>query len=495
MAPKIAVVGAGPGGLTTAMILAQQGYDVDIFEKESTLGGRNARLSLGDYHFDLGPTFLMMTFILRQVFERAGKNLDDYCTVMPLDPMYRLNFADVTLEPSPDHEKMRASITELFPGEEAGFDRLLKTEKRRYTYMYPCLQRPYSRLLDMVSKPLIKALPHLSMGKSLYQVLSGYFKSEELKTAFTFQAKYIGMSPWECPGLYTMIPYVEHAFGIDHVAGGLSSISEAMAEIAREGGARIHLSSPVKQIDTDNHKTARGLTLENGESYSFDAVLINADFGYAATNLFAPGVIKKWNTKKLSRKKYSCSTFMIYLGLDTLYDEPHHQIVFARDYKANISDIVSEERLSDDMSVYVRNASISDPSLAPTGHSALYILVPVTNTRAPFEWTDERTAQYRKQILSVLKSRTGMKDIEDHIVKEKIITPDNWEHDHNLFVGSTFNLGHNLSQMLYLRPRNEFEEVKNCYLAGGGTHPGSGLPTIYESGKISADLIMEKFPL
>ncbi|ERP38671.1 phytoene desaturase family protein [Chitinivibrio alkaliphilus] len=495
MAPRIGIVGAGPGGLTSAMILAHRGYDVDVFEKEATLGGRNASLQLGDYTFDVGPTFLMMTFILREVFEHAGKNLDDYCTVIPLDPMYRLDFGEISLEPSAHHEKMRAQIARLFPGEEEGFDRLLKREKSRYEYMYPCLQRPYSTAGSMLSKTLLRAVPHLSMGKSLYGVLSDYFQSEELKTAFTFQAKYIGMSPWQCPGLYTMIPYVEHAFGIDHVTGGLSAISEAMAQVTREHGGKIYLSTPVKQIETDSKKRARGVILESGERHSYDAVIVNADFGYAATNLFAPGVIRKWQKKTLDKKKYSCSTFMLYLGLDTLYDEPHHQIVFAEDYKANIGDIVSEKRLSDDMSIYIRNASKTDPTLAPKGHSALYILVPVSNTRAPFSWDEKRTREYRRKILDRIIARTGMKDLESHIVEEKCLTPDMWEHEFNLFDGSTFNLGHNLSQMLYLRPRNKFEEVGNCYLVGGGTHPGSGLPTIYESGKISANLVSEEYPL
>ncbi|MHC4885557.1 MAG: hypothetical protein ACYTGH_10780 [Planctomycetota bacterium] len=141
------------------------------------------------------------------------------------------------------------------------------------------------------------------------------------------------------------------------------------------------------------------------------------------------------------------------------------------------------------MSIYVRNASVTDKTLAPEGHSALYILVPVANNRSPLTWGEEEVRRYRDAIVQRIEARTGMKDLSKHIVVEERITPTDWEHDHNLFIGSTFNMGHHLSQMLYLRPHNRFEEVERCYLVGGGTHPGSGLPTIYESGRISADLV------
>ncbi|MGM0442790.1 MAG: phytoene desaturase family protein [Fibrobacterota bacterium] len=494
MAPRIAVVGAGPGGLTSAMLLAHRGYDVTVFEREEHPGGRNGCIEQEGYRFDLGPTFLMMTYILREVFRKTGRSLDDYCTLTRLDPMYRLVFRDVTIEPTSDHEKMRAQIARLFPGQEKGYDRLLEREKVRYTHMYPCLKRPYDSPLSMMAPTVLKAAPHLSIGKSLYGVLGEYFSNDTLRTAFTFQAKYLGMSPWECPGLYTMIPYVEHAFGIDHVEGGLSQISAAMAQVVEEEKGSIRCSTPVKQVLTDERRRARGVILEDGTTEDFDAVILNADFGYAAQNLFAPGVIRRWNSKKLRKSSFSCSTFMLYLGLDTLYDEPHHQIIFADDYKKNIGDIVSERRLSDDMSIYVRNASITDSTLAPEGHSALYVLVPVSNTRSPFTWDERLTADYRRKILDRIRERTGMKDLEDHIVTEKVLTPDDWENRHKLYIGSTFNLGHNLHQMLYLRPHNRFEEVRRCYLVGGGTHPGSGLPTIYESGRIAADLIEEDLP-
>lgn len=484
----VVIIGAGPGGLTAGMILSKRGYKVSIFEKEATVGGRNAAISMNNYTFDTGPTFLMMTFVLREMFAEAGRSLDDYCKVLPLDPMYKLSFNDFAISPTADRTKMKEQIAKYFPGNESGLDLFHKKEKVRYDKMYPCLKKDYSKLKEMFSKPLLKALPHLSLGRTLMGVLGNYFTDEQLRICFTFQAKYIGMSPWECPAAFAIMPYIEHSMGIDHIEGGLSKISDAMATVIGELGGEIHLNTPVKKVVVAG-RNATGVELVSGDIINADSVVINADFGHAMETLFDKGVIRKWSPRKLREKKYSCSTFMLYLGVDKIYDEPHHNILFANDYKENVKDIISRSRLSDDMSIYVRNASVIDSTLAPQGHSALYVLVPTLNQKTGTSWNDELTKSYRDKVMQRIMERTSMKDLDKHITCEKIITPGEWQERRNLFLGATFNLGHTITQMLYLRPRNKFEEVNHCYLVGGGTHPGSGLPTIYESARISSDLI------
>lgn len=488
----IIIVGAGPGGLATAMILSARGFRVTVFEKESQIGGRNAEVKQGPYRFDLGPTFLMMKYLLDEVFEECGHQTSDFLDCRPLDPMYRLFFNDKSMVVYQNREKMRAEIEKIFPGEGAGLDRFYEKESLRFEKLYPCLQKEYGGLTSVLSVDLIKAFPYIAPGRSLYDVLSDYFKAEELRLSFTFQSKYLGMSPWECPGLFALIPYTEHAHGIYHVMGGLSEIPQAFAKAAQKSGAKIRTSAPVKQIIVKNSK-AVGVTLENGETHLADEVIINADFGHAMQNLFEKGVIKKYTPKKLENTTYSCSTFMMYLGLDRVYDCEHHSIVFAHNYKQNLKDI-SANRFSDDISVYVRNASPLDASLAPPGHSAIYILAPVANNRSQIDW-EEIKLSYREKILDLLESRSPYKDIRKHIKEELIITPHDWEHKSSVYMGATFNMGHNWNQMLYLRPHNKFEEVDNCYLVGGGTHPGSGLPTIFESARISSNLISKKYKI
>jgi len=485
---NIIIVGAGPGGLTAAMLLAHRGCKVSIYEKESVVGGRNAPLKVGPYTFDTGPTFLMMEFILAQIFSETGRNIHDYLKITKLDPMYRLVYKDAEILMNSNHAKMAAELERVFPGSGKPFKKFLKKEKNRFEKLFPCLQKPYSSLLDFVDSKLIKALPYLSPGRSMFSELGKYFPQDDLRLAFTFQSKYIGMSAWECPALFNLIPYVEHGFGIYHTEGGLNAISLAMEKVCGEQGVAMHKNTPVRSLIRDGRKV-KGVYLQDGSAVYGDEIIVNADFGYAAENLMGP--LRKYTKKKLSGMNYSCSIFMLYFGLDRVLDIPHHNIYFARDYRKNVQDIFKNKTLSTDTSFYLQNASITDPTLAPKGHSTLYVLVPVTNNRAGINWEKEKH-RFKELVLDTIQDRTGIKNIRSSIRAEYINTPDDWEKKYNVYTGGVFNIGHNLSQMLYRRPHNKFEELENCYLTGGGTHPGSGLPTIYESARISANMLCKK---
>ena len=204
------------------------------------------------------------------------------------------------------------------------------------------------------------------------------------------------------------------------------------------------------------------------------------------------GALRKYTPARLEKTKLSCSTYMLYLGVDRTYDIPHHMIVFADDYKANVEAVFKGKRVSRDISFYVRNASVTDPTLAPEGHSSLYVLVPVANLRGDGDWAAEKQP-FRETVLDALETRGGLQGLRGHIREEREITPEDWQSEHNVYRGATFSLAHNLGQMIYLRPRNKFEDLEHCYLVGGGTHPGSGLPTIYESGRIAANLLSREY--
>ena len=488
---KVIIVGAGPGGLSAGMLLASKGYSVDIYEKEEKVGGRNSFFNLGDYVFDIGPTFLMMKDVLEDVFEKSGKRLEDFVETIRLDPMYRLKFADGReLYPSPDMENMKQTMESFSTGSFKGYLKYLKKEDKKYNKLIPCLSIPYGKLSDFFSRNLISALPYLDVHTSLYNVLSRYFSDPDIRIAFTFQAKYIGMSPWTAPGLFSIISYIEHGGGIFHVTGGLNRLSHGMAEAFEQSGGRIHLSSLVKRVIIEN-KEAVGVELEDGTIEKSDYVVINADFAHAMTSIVDKRDRKKWTDEKLMNKDYSCSTFMLYLGVNKEFkDIPHHSIIFAEDYKRNIDEITEDKVLSDDFSFYVQNASVTDSTLAPEGKSTIYVLVPVPNKKGTIDWESEKQ-NLRNKIIEALEKKGNYHGLSHSIEEEKIKTPDDWEDEHSVYLGATFNLAHSIKQMLYFRPHNEFEEFKNCYLVGGGTHPGSGLPTIYESGKISAGLIMK----
>ncbi len=486
---KIGIVGAGPGGLTCAMLLAHKGYDVTVLEKADEVGGRSAPINIGDFTFDTGPTFLMMKYVLDEIFESCDRKSTDYLEFKLLDPMYQLNFKDFKVKISSDKEKMKSEINRVFPGKESGLDKFYSKERKRYEKIIKNLYRAYSSLTSFLSPKLLSALPSFFLGGSIFDNLGKYFDEEKLRICFTFQSKYLGMSPWECPAAFTMIPFVEHEFGIYHVRGGLNEIPQAMAKVVEEENGQIITGKTVDKIVTQG-KTVTGVQFNDGKVMNFDKVVVNADFGYAMTGLFDPGKIKKYSAEKLEKKKFSCSTFMLYLGVDKIYRAPHHNIVFAENYRQNIADI-TEGRLSDDFSFYVQNASVTDDRLAPSGKSAIYVLVPTPNNRSNIDWDAEERG-FKEKVFDAVENRTPMSDIRDHIEVEKIITPKQWEKDYNVYIGATFNLAHNLRQMLYFRPHNRYEELKNLYLVGGGTHPGSGLPTIYISGIVTSGLISKQ---
>lgn len=483
------IVGAGPGGLAAAMLLGAKGYEVDVYEKQPVPGGRSGRLKLGDYTFDRGATFLMMPQLLEELFEQAGRSVHDYVELHKLDPLYGLYFDQgrTVLMPSSDNEETARRIQALFPGEEAGFYRFMTDESVKYAHVEPLLRRPFGGFGDYMKADAIKALPHLKITDTVYGQLSRYFKDERLKYAFTFQSKYLGMSAWECPGTFTILSFMEHRYGLLHPKGGISALWDAMVRVAEEHGVRFHLGTPVERILTEKGR-AVGVSVKGGERRTADHVVIGADFATAMNGLFEPGVLKKYTPEKLEAKKYSCSTAMLYLGIDGEIDLPHHSVHFANDYPKNVEEITGSQKLSEDPSIYVHNPSKLDPTLAPAGKSAIYVLMPVPNLKGDADWSGRRE-ELKEWMLDRVEAIDQLKGLRGRIEQEAFFTPLDWQDSLDVYRGATFNLSHNLGQMMAFRPHNKFEEVDRVWLVGGGTHPGSGLPTIFESARISVDLI------
>lgn len=487
--PSVVIVGGGPGGLASAMLLAHKGFRVSLYEKEPEVGGRSGAVTLGPYRFDIGSTLLLMKFLLDELFARVGKRPEDYLEFVAIDPMYRLDFKERSLTLSSRYQENLDEIGRVFPGNADGYRRFAEAEERRLALLYPCLQQSFTSPLAMLRPTVLGALPHVGLFSSVFDEMGKYFAEDDLKMAMSFQTAYLGMAPWDCPGGFAIIPYVEHAYGIHHVTGGLSQVCLAMANIAREFGAEIHTATAVAQVVTEGAHCS-GVRLADGTMVAADAVVVTTDFAWSMTHLFTPGVVRGWTPETLAKKRYSCSTFMLYLGLDTCYPTPHHNFIFADDYRREMTDIFTDAGLSDDFSLYVCNPSVTDATLAPAGHSALYVLVLVANNGAGIDWEKERDG-FRARVLQRLEERAGLHDLRSHICEERIITPQDWEEDHNIYRGAVFNLAHSIDQLLYLRPRNRFDEFNNCYLAGGGTSPGSGFPTILESARITTDLLCQ----
>ena len=482
---KIAIVGGGPGGLVTALLLAQQGHAIDIYEANDRVGGRSSKLSLGDYHFDLGPTFFIYRPIIDSILSKLNKKLEEILPIQAIDPLYELKFPTKTFHPYQDHLQMMKEIHRVFPGEEKGYQKYLKYERKRFEKVTPVLEKPFQSLLDYVRPEVLAAAPYLDLGQSLYQRLKKYFHSEELIYSMAFQSKYLGMSPWECPSLFSILSYMEHEHGIYHLKGGISAFHEALGSLAESMGVHIHLHSPVQQFNIEK-KRITSIRVHN-KDIPYDTVVMNADFKHAL-HLIPEQHRPSFKPGKVNTLKQSCSTFNVYLGLDKTYKLHPHTIVFSSNYRQNVEELTKGLVLSHHPSFYLHNPSSIDDSWAPKGHSALYVLVPVPNLHASIDWKKEKQ-RYTEYILDEIQSRAGLTDLRSHIQQLHVVSPLDWQDQYHVADGANFNLSHRMDQLLYFRPHNRFNDVKNLYLVGGGTHPGSGLPTIYQSGIIASELI------
>ena len=471
------------------MLLAKTGLDVTVVEKQARVGGRTSALEADGYRFDIGPTFFLYPQVLQEIFAAVGRDLFGEVPMKRLDPQYRLVFgAGGELNGTSDVDRMVSEIARLAPQDAPRFRQFMADNRVKLKKFTPCLQSPFSNWTDLVDARLLSVLPHLKPWKSLHSELSGYFKDPRLQLAFTFQSKYLGMSPFRCPSLFSILSFLEYEHGIWHPIGGCNALTRAMARVAEDLGATLCLNEPVEEILFEGRRTVGVRTAQR--ELRADAVVINADFGHAMTRLVPSHLRRRWTDAAIARKKFSCSTFMMYLGIEGSCDDlAHHNIYVAKDYRRNLDEIENQHVLSDDPSFYVENPCVTDSTMAPQGHSALYVLVPVSHLHPNIDWARERT-RFREVALRQL-SRIGLKDIDQRIRFERVLAPSDWESELGVYRGATFNLAHNLGQMLHLRPRNRFEEFDRMYLVGGGTHPGSGLPVIFESARISARLLLE----
>ncbi len=490
---RVVIIGAGPGGLACAMLMARAGAQVKLLERQRAVGGRTRTLVGGGFHFDLGPTFFLYPRVLEEIFQSVGRNLHDEVELIKLDPQYHLIFgAGGDLLATPDLPRMEQAIARLSPGDAGSFRRFLDDNRVKMDHFRSILESPFGSWRDLISPNLAKMLPCLHPLRSLDGELRRYFADERIRLALTFQSKYLGMSPFNCPSLFSILAFLEYEYGVFHPKGGCGAVSRAMASVAEDLGVEISLDDDVQEIMFDGRR-ATGVRSKSG-LHRASAVVVNADFARAMHRLVPDRLRRNWTNAKIARKKFSCSTFMLYLGIEGSYPHlAHHTIYLARNYRDNLDEIDSRHVLSADPSFYVQNACLTDPALAPAGMSTLYVLVPVTHQHANVDWAQEK-ARFRDLAVRQL-AKIGLGDVEKRIRFERVITPADWDHTYEIHRGSTFNLAHNLRQMLHLRPRNRFEDLKSVYLVGGGTHPGSGLPIIFEGARITSRLLAQDLGL
>lgn len=485
---SVLVVGAGVAGITAASHLAKAGMHVTVVEKDAMPGGRCGQFVRDGHRFDTGPTLFVMPQLYASEFQALGVSLEDRLELRRVDPTYRLVFDDgAQLLLTSDMTTMRVQLEAIEPGSFDGLERYMAAGARHYRVVAEkMVDRDFRWPTDYLR---IGALSLLARGNPLanhYRGMSAYFDAPRLKSAFTFQDLYVGLSPFEAPAILSLLSYTELAHGVWYPAGGMYSIVETLVDLARDAGVEFMFGVDVERIDIDAN-AAHGLKLVDGAHLQADVVLANADLPYVYESLLPPDE----TARSLSRKRFSCSAVSFFWGLDRPYDAlPPHTLFLADDYRANLDTIVRDHGLPSNPTVYVHAPGRLDAAAAPPGRDTLTAIVPVGHllSDGTQDWNELRD-RAREQVFRRLGT-VGLDDVRDHIRFEESRTPVTWATRHNLAKGATHGLSHTLTQMGYLRPRNRHARYKNLYFAGASTHPGTGVPTAMSSGRLAARRIV-----
>lgn len=487
---SVIVIGAGVGGIVAAAHLARQGVHVTVLEKNASPGGRCNRFSRDGHHFDTGPTLLVMPLLFEQEFQALGTSLRERLDLQRVDPTYHVVFDDGSgLALTSDLSLMRQQLEAIEQGSFDGFLRYVEEGTRHYNLaMERLVYRDFQHATDLFN---LSNLPLLFQVKPLlphYDHMSTYFDDPRLKAAFTFQDGYMGLSPFEAPATFSMMPYTELAHGVWYPRGGMYRVVEALMDLAAEAGVEFVYDAAVERIDV-NGAAARGVVMADGQQLAADAILANADLPYVYQDLLPPDDL----AERLEHKRFSYSAISFFWGVDKRYEAlGPHTLFLTDDYRANFQSIVKDLTLPHNPSMYIHAPARLDPSMAPPGQDTLIAIVPVghLDTNGEQDWGAIRD-RARQEVLRHLAT-LGINDLETRLKFEVSYTPLSWRKRYNLMKGSTHGLSHHLTQLAYFRPDNQHPRYHNLYFVGASTRPGTGIPTALVSARLAVSRMLEQ---
>jgi phytoene desaturase (3,4-didehydrolycopene-forming) len=486
------VIGAGIGGIAAAARLARNGFQVTVVEKNAQPGGRCNQIIQDGHRFDIGPTLFLMPEVFAETYAALGERMEDHLDLRRIDPTYNVRFPDgLSLQLTADLLKMQPQLDAV---EEKAFDGLLRYlaegNKHYRISLEKFVGRNFDNIFDYFSLANLPLLFQLKALTTHYHNIGSYFNDPRLKAAFTFQNMYLGLSPYDAPATYSLLQYIELAGGVWYPMGGMYRVIETLTSIAEKLGVKFVYKTPVKRLHVENNQVTRA-ELEDGSTLTADLFLGNADLPYIYKDLLPDD----GEAKKLEKQKYTCSTIMFYWGVDKLYPEiGPHNVFLAGDYKMSFDKIFKDHTLPGEPSFYVHAPARIDPTSAPAGQDTLFVLVPVghLDETNPQDW-DALVARARETVFDRLSNQVGVSDLRQHIKFEVVYTPLDWQEQFNLVKGAAFGLSHNFRQVGYLRPQNRHARYKNLYFAGASTHPGTGLPIVLLSAKLTTERILKEF--
>lgn len=486
------VIGAGLGGLASAMRLGAKGYRVTVLDRLDLPGGRGSSITQGGHRFDLGPTIVTVPQGLRDLWAACGRDFDRDVTLVPMDPFYQIQWADgSTFTMRGDDAAMEAEISRLSPGDLQGYRQFLKDAETRYWFGYQDLgRRPMNKLMD-----LIKVLPRFAMlraDRSVHGHAAKRFRDPRLQFAFSFHPLFIGGDPFRVTSMYALVSHLEKAFGVHYAMGGVQAIAQAMANVVRDQGGRILYGAEVDEILVENNR-ASGVRMKGGQRLGADLVVSNADAGHTYTRLLRNRPRKRWTDAHVASRRWSMGLFVWYFGTkgtrNMWRDVGHHTIAVGPRYREHIKDIFIRGKLADDMSLYVHRPSVTDPSVAPDGDDTFYVLSPVPHLGHDngVDWATE-AEPYRQKMLKMLEDRL-MPGLSERISESLVFTPETFRDRYLSPLGAGFSIEPRILQSAWFRPHNVSEELPGLFLAGAGTHPGAGVPGVIGTAEVLAQLV------
>jgi phytoene desaturase len=487
--PHAVIIGSGFGGLAAAVRLGAKGYRVTVLERLDALGGRACVHRQDGFTFDAGPTIITAPQLFEDLWRLCGREMSEDVDLRAVDPFYRIVFDDGDhIDCHADPVAMRAEVARIAPDDLEGYARFMVRSEAICRVGFEKLGHvPFMSLMDLVKNA--PDLLRLGGMHSVHGLVSQFVKNDKLRIALSFHPLFVGGNPFDTTAVYCLISHLERRWGVHFAMGGTGALVEGLAGLIRGQGGVFCLGADVTEILVEDG-AARGVRLASGETLSADIVVSNADSAFTYRELIPAEHRRRWTNRRLDRAQYSMSLFVWYFGTRRRYEAvDHHTILLGPRYKGLISDIFSSKPLAGDMSLYLHRPTATDPSLAPPGCDAFYVLSPVPHLDADIDWSTE--AEPYRQAIEARLSATLMPGLKDDIVTSRIATPVDFHDRYCSLKGAAFSLAPTLIQSAWFRPNNRSEDIRGLYLVGAGTQPGAGLPGVLSSARILDSLVPE----
>jgi phytoene desaturase len=482
------VIGAGIGGIALAARLARRGYQVTVIEKTAEPGGRCGRLVKDGHRFDTGPTLFLMPEVFAETFAALGQRMEDHLSLQRVDPTYQIRFSDgLEMFMTADLNQMKTQLEAIQSGSFGGYLSYLNEGHRHYQIsLERFVGRNFTSYLDYFSPANLPLLFQLKALQKHYNNLGNYFSDPHLKSALTFQNMYLGLSPYDAPATYSLLQYTELADGVWFPLGGMYRVIQSLVSIAESLGVQFLYNTPAQAIEVHGNR-ATGVLLEDGRCLNADLIVANADLPYVYQNLLPKSSLGD----RLDKARYTCGAITFYWGVNKTYPQLRtHNVFLSTDYRASFDRIFQDHTLPDEPSFYIHAPARTDPSAAPAGQDTLMGLVPVGHLDQDTPQDMQALVERARSTIFERLSEIGITDLEQSIKFETVYSPKTWQNMFNLVHGAAFGLSHDFWQVGYLRPKNRHQQYHNLYFVGASTHPGTGLPIVLLSAKLTSERIL-----